>query len=83
LSDAYPNPFNPVTAFTFNLARASRVDIRVYDMAGREIQTIALGDRVAGSYKGYVNLMDRPSGVYFLRMIAGDFNASKKLILVK
>jgi hypothetical protein len=83
LSDAYPNPFNPVASFKYDLANEGDVDIRVFDMAGREIRQVVAENQKAGSYRAVIDLTGKPSGVYVLRMQAGSFDASKKLILVK
>lgn len=83
LSEAYPNPFNPVATFNYSLTRDGDVRVKVFDMAGREVQTIVSGDQKAGSYRAAINMTGRPSGLYLLRMQAGSFDASRKLVLVK
>ncbi len=83
LSEAYPNPFNPSTTLNYNLAKTGEVSIKVFDMAGRVVQTVASGEYKAGQYRSTINLAGESSGVYILRMQAGSFDASKKLVLVK
>jgi len=83
LSEAYPNPFNPLSAIQYNIASEGNVSIKVFDMAGREIRSIVDGNQKAGSYKASIDLTGKASGVYLLRMQAGSFDASKKLVLVK
>ena len=83
ISEAYPNPFNPTTSFDYNLIRNGEVSIKVFDMAGRLIQTVVSGEFKAGHYRANVSLIDQASGVYLLRMQAGSFDASRKLVLVK
>jgi len=83
LSEAYPNPFNPTSVVGYTLANDGFVSLKVFDMAGREIQTIISGEQKAGAYKALVMLAGHPSGVFILRMEAAGFNASKKLILLK
>ena len=89
----YPNPFNPETWIPFTLLKTERVSIRIYDMAGRSIRTLELGEKAAGVYtsKGKAAYWDGrsdagekvASGVYFYRIQAGDFNAIRKMILVR
>ncbi|MBM3328573.1 MAG: T9SS type A sorting domain-containing protein [Calditrichaeota bacterium] len=83
LSAAYPNPFNPATTVNYSLARDGNVTLKVYDMAGREVMTAVNRHQTAGSYKAAVLMIGQPSGVYVLRMEAGDFTSSVKLVLVK
>lgn len=83
LGSPYPNPFNPVTSFSYTVASNSPVSLKVFDMAGREVATVLSGEQKAGIYKAAVSLAGRPSGVYLLRMAAGDFAATRKLVLVK
>lgn len=83
ISEAYPNPFNPISAFNYSLPHNGAVDIKLFDMVGRELATVVSGEHKAGTYKAFVNLAGRPSGMYILRMNAGAFTESKKLVLVK
>ncbi len=83
LNDAYPNPFNSTTTFSYALPTNANVDIKIFDMAGREIMTIVAENQKAGVYRAPINLLGRPSGIYLVRMEANDFHASKKLVLVK
>jgi hypothetical protein len=83
LSEAYPNPFNPSTTINFSLAKSGHASIKVFDMAGREIATVISGEFNAGNYRTPIVLTSQPSGVYVLRMQAGTFDASRKLVLVK
>jgi len=94
LHQNYPNPFNPSTTITFEVPAPAFVTLRVYDLLGREIQTLVSQEMNAGTYAvhwdgqneigGYV-----PSGVYFVRMAAGaddgrgGFSAFRKLVLLK
>ena len=79
----HPNPFNPVTVISFLLKERCRVDLRVYDIAGREVECLLSGDLDAGGY----SLPWRPgslaSGVYFYRLKAGEITISRKAILLR
>lgn len=83
LNEAYPNPFNAITTFSYAIPSDEFVSLKIFDMAGREIQTIVSENQKAGVYRAPVNLLGRPSGIYLVRMEAADFSASSKLVLVK
>lgn len=81
--DNYPNPFNPSTTISYSLAEASHVELKVFDMLGREIRTLVSRLQAAGEYKVQFNASDLPSGIYIYTLKAGEFKASRKLILLK
>ena len=83
LSNNYPNPFNPSTTFSFQVAQKSHVSLKIYDIIGREVATIFSGELEAGKYTRQWNAASFASGVYFYRLQAGSFVAVKKLILLK
>ncbi len=91
LSANYPNPFNPTTRINFSIARAESptfVTLKVFDILGREVRTLFAEPMQAGEYSvewdGKNELgKEVPSGVYLYRMIAGEFNASRRMTLMK
>jgi hypothetical protein len=88
LHPAHPNPFNPVTAINYDLHTASRVSLKVYDTAGREVRELVNGWREAGSHQTIFDGSDLPSGVYLLRLEASGLRQPRlqevrKLILLK
>ena len=88
LSQNYPNPFNPTTHFSVELPRASEVDITVYDVLGRKITALMSGEQEAGYHIMEWDSKDShgmtvPSGMYMVRMTAGDFTAVRKIMLMK
>ncbi len=83
LSQNYPNPFNPTTRIEFSLPRASMVQLKVYDVIGREVATLANGQMPAGRYTVSFNGGNLASGVYFYRLAAGTFVQTRSLLLVK
>jgi len=83
LAGAYPNPFNPTTAVSFDLRAASRVSLRVYDTAGREVAALVDGWRAAGEHQATFDASGLPSGIYFAKLQAGDFTEVQKLVLLK
>lgn len=83
LSQNYPNPFNPTTNIEFNLPKNDYVEIRLYDILGKEISVLVDGQFNAGNHKLTLNLSYLSSGTYFYRMSSGDFVNTKKLMLMK
>jgi len=83
LAQNFPNPFNPSTMISFDLPLNSFVSLKVYDMIGREVETILSEGMSAGSYSRQWNAMNVPSGVYFYRLQAGSFIETKKLVLLR
>ncbi len=89
----YPNPFNPETWIPFQLAENANVTISIYDISGKLIRTLVLGDQHAGMYitkeravywDGRNNLNEKVSnGVYFYKVSAGEFSAVKRMAIVK
>ncbi len=78
LSQNYPNPFNPTTTIRFGLPRASSVTIKVFNILGQHIATLARGIRQAGYHELRFDGSMLPSGTYFYRMQTGDFVQTKK-----
>jgi len=79
----YPNPFNPITKIRFDLPKNVNVKLTIYDMLGREVETIVNEHLNAGSYEVTFDGTKYTSGVYYYRLNAGDFVETKKMILVK
>ena len=80
---AYPNPFNPSTTIDFELPLRSKVLIEVYDLNGKKVESLV--DMVFNSgYHSIVwNADSHSSGVYFIKMLAGEYISTQKLLLVK
>jgi aryl-phospho-beta-D-glucosidase BglC (GH1 family) len=83
LFDNYPNPFNPSTTIAFNLPSRFFVTLKIFDVIGREIDTIISGELEGGKHTAQWNAQGLPSGVYYCIMQAGDFRETKKLIILK
>jgi hypothetical protein len=79
----YPNPFNPTTVISYQLSAVSRVTLTVYDVLGRELKTLVNEQQTAGNHSVTFNASYLPSGVYFYRLQAGTYAATKKLLLLK
>ena len=89
----FPNPFNPETWIPYQLANASNVQITIYDTRGILVRTLALGHQSGGDYTGRNsaaywdgrNQLGEPvaSGLYFYTLTAGDFTATRRLLIRK
>ena len=88
LNQNYPNPFNPSTQIGFLISKATFVSVKIYDIAGREIYTL-VGEKLSpGKYSVNWSSINNEgdyvaSGVYFYRMVAGNYVESKKMILLR
>lgn len=84
LEDNYPNPFNPSTTISYQLALDSQVDLSIYNLLGQRVSTLVSQKQPAGTYNVEWNASDLPSGVYFYQLQTGSgFVQSKKLVLLK
>ncbi len=83
MSRNYPNPFNPSTKFTIDIAKAGLTKISVFDIAGREVQTLMDETLQPGTYDVRFDGSGLNSGVYFVRMTAGDFTETRRMVLLK
>jgi hypothetical protein len=88
LYNAYPNPFNPKTTLHYDLPEDAMVNITIYDMMGRVVNTLVNGSQTAG-YKSIqwnaTNNIGQPvsAGLYLYSIEAGEFRQTKKMILLK
>lgn len=78
-----PNPFNPVTTISYTLPEQTYVILKVYDVSGNEVITLTEGVQSSGKHRVSFNAGALSSGVYFYSIIAGEYNASKKMLLLK
>jgi hypothetical protein len=83
LCSNFPNPFNPSTMIVFFLPRNERVTLRVYDIAGRLIETLVQGDVPAGEHRLHWSAQGLASGVYLCRMETNDFSNTIRMIYQK
>jgi hypothetical protein len=90
LKQNYPNPFNPATTIEYALPQAAKVSLKIYDILGREIQTLVNEPKPAGFYTATFDASRLSSGTYFYKLEArssgsqaGSFVQTKKMVLVK
>ncbi len=83
VSQNYPNPFNPTTIIKYQLPKDSYVALKLYDILGREVKVLADGMKVAGYHEVSLDASRLSSGVYLYSLKAGEFNAVKRLLLLK
>ena len=81
--DSFPNPFNASTEIHYELASAATVTLKVFDMVGREAATLVNGPRGPGRYAVTLEGSGLASGVYVIRMTAGDMTRTRKLVLLR
>jgi hypothetical protein len=83
LSQNFPNPFNPATTISFSIPERTNVTLKIYDMLGREVRTLINGSREAGNYNISFEASDLSTGLYVYSLTAGNFTATKKMMLLK
>ncbi len=89
----YPNPFNPETWIPYQLSEAAVVTVTIYDIVGSVVRSLDLGHQAAGHYRshskaaywdGRNNLNERvASGIYFYQFQAGEFSATRRMLILK
>ncbi len=90
LSQNYPNPFNPVTKIKYEIPASlnpskggTLVQLVVYDILGREVAVLVNEEKQSGDYEIEFDGSSLSSGIYLYRLTAGEFSATKKLVLLK
>jgi hypothetical protein len=83
LSQNFPNPFNPSTTLSFELSVLSPVDLRVFDLLGREVAILMNEEKPPGEYAATWNAANMPSGLYFCTLQAGGFRETIRMVLSK
>jgi len=84
LEQNYPNPFNPSTQIRFGLTEASNVELKIFDILGREVATLINKEFMnAGAYNVKFNAVDLASGIYIYKLTTGSHSVSKKMQLMK
>jgi len=83
LSQNYPNPFNPSTVIPYTVPERSAVSLTLFNTLGELLMTIAGGEQEAGSHEARLDASRLSSGVYFYRLTAGKYAATRSLVVLK
>ena len=83
LEQNYPNPFNPSTKIRFSLSESQKVMLKIYDALGNEVKDLMNEYLEAGNHEVEINAEGLASGIYYYRVVSGDFADTKKMILLK
>lgn len=83
LSQNYPNPFNPITKIKFSIPKSDIVQIKIYNILGKEVIKLINDYKPVGTYEVEFDARNLPSGVYFYRIISGSYSETKKMILLR
>ncbi|HWA06545.1 MAG TPA: YCF48-related protein [Ignavibacteria bacterium] len=83
LAQNYPNPFNPETSIRFSINTGQLTNITVYDISGKEIEALLNRFLNAGEYEITFDGSQYSSGIYYYRIIAGDYTETRKMVLVR
>jgi len=83
LNQNYPNPFNPSTKISFIITESSFTSLNIYDVLGNEVATLVNEEKPAGSYDVEFDANGLTSGIYFYKLVAGNFIETKKMVLLR
>ena len=84
IESVYPNPFNPSTELTYTLPSSGEVTLTIYDLQGREVETLLTGHQTAGSHSITWNASGLGSGIYFARLTSENGTTmTRKLLYLK
>ncbi len=88
LSQNYPNPFNPSTIIPFEITKREMVNLSVLNSLGQKVRTLVTREFPAGAHQVQWDGRDDysqvvPAGIYYYRIQAGDFTATRKMLLIK
>jgi hypothetical protein len=83
LKDNYPNPFNPQTTISYTLSHDAMVELSVYDLSGRMVESLVNGQQYPGEFSVSWTANGLPSGMYIARLIVDGESFTKKMMLMK
>lgn len=83
LSQNYPNPFNPLTKIRYTLPKNIFVKLKIFDILGKEIETLVNEKQSPGTYEATFDASKYPSGVYFYKLETENYSETKKMVLIK
>jgi len=79
----YPNPYNPTTTIVYGLRERTNVELKVFDILGREVISLVNEEQPSGKYEIVFDATSISTGIYFYRLQAGSFVETKKMVLMK
>ncbi len=83
LSQNYPNPFNPSTVIRYALPKDAMVTLEVFNILGQRVALAVNEEQKAGNHEVVFQNSTLGSGIYFCRLTAGEFTATKKMVLIR
>lgn len=83
LHQNFPNPFNPETTIKFRIPFDNFVTLKVFDITGKEVMTLANGFKTAGTHSIVFNASEFASGVYFYKLEVGDYSQVRRMLMIK
>jgi hypothetical protein len=83
LSQNYPNPFNPITKINFSIPKQGLVNLKIYDVLGREVKSLVNEIKAPGTYSVDFNAVELSSGIYFYRLESNEYKDIKRMVLIK
>ena len=83
LKENYPNPFNPRTVISYQLSVTANVELTVYNALGQKVRTLVNSIQKAGAYSVTFNASGLSSGIYFYKILAGDYYKIRKMVVIK
>lgn len=83
LEQNYPNPFNPTTNIRFSLPTTGYVEVKVFNVLGKEVETLAKGNYTEGTHNLKFNAANYSSGIYFYSIKSNNFSQTRKMLLLK
>ncbi len=84
LGQNYPNPFNPTTTISYALPKSAEVELTVFNVLGKKVETLVSEQKPAGVHEVTWDATNLPSGIYLYRLnVTGDFSVTKSLVLVR
>jgi hypothetical protein len=83
LNQSYPNPFNPSTTIEFTLPKSELVELKIYNILGKEVSTLVSNILKQGNHTYTFDGNNLASGIYYYQLVAGEYREVKKMILLK
>lgn len=83
LNQNYPNPFNPSTKISYSLPNSGYTTLTIYNSIGVEVETLVSEEKSAGNYEIVFDASKLSSGIYFYNLTSGNFQSTRKMILIK